>query len=195
MVCNETNEDQSKKKELRYKERDREERIKYYRLLRELIKKYGIESLVYIDECGFEQTKVCLYGWAVRGKKIYGEKQGKRSRKENLVAGRRKRKKDLIAPMIFTGSLDAGGFEGWLSLYFLPALKSVSVLIMDNAPIHRKARIKELVEAAGHEVVFLPRYSPDLNDIEHDFSALKRARMYADADTSLDDIVRAYCRE
>jgi putative transposase len=115
MVCDETNEDQSKK-ELRYKERDREERIKYYQLLRELIKRYGIESLVYIDECGFEQTKVCLYGWVARGKKIYGEKQGKRSRKENLVAGRRKRKKDLIAPMILTGSLHAGGFEGWLSL-------------------------------------------------------------------------------
>jgi putative transposase len=66
---------------------------------------------------------------------------------------------------------------------------------MDNAPIHRKARIKELVEASGLEVVFLPRYSPDLNDIEHDSSALKKSRMYADADASLDDIVRAYCRE
>jgi putative transposase len=45
MVCDETNEDQSKK-ELRYKERDREERIKYYQLLRELIKRYGVESII-----------------------------------------------------------------------------------------------------------------------------------------------------
>ncbi|MFM7573268.1 MAG: IS630 family transposase, partial [Snowella sp.] len=34
---------------------------------------------------------------------------------------------------------------------------------------------------------------PDLNDIEHDFGALKRARMYADPGTSLDEIIRQYC--
>jgi transposase len=31
-----------------------------------------------------------------------------------------------------------------------------------------------------------------LNDIEHDFAALKRARMYADPDTSLDEIIREH---
>ncbi len=64
---------------------------------------------------------------------------------------------------------------------------------MDNAPIHRKTMIRLIVEQAGHEVVFLPKYSPDLNDIEHDFSALKRARIYAPVGTSIDDIIRAYC--
>jgi transposase len=76
-----------------------------------------------------------------------------------LVAGRRKGKKDLIAPMIFTGSLNAQGFEGWLGQYLLPSLKSASVIILDNAPIHRKNMIRELVKKAGHEVVFLPKYS------------------------------------
>ncbi|MFQ3585502.1 MAG: transposase, partial [Cyanobacteriota bacterium] len=98
-----------------------------------------------------------------------------------------------IAPMLFQGSLNAEGFEGWLERYFIPSLERPSVLIMDNAPIHRKGRIKELVEAGGHEVVFLPRYSPDLNDIEHDFSALKRARMHADIGTSIDEVIRNYC--
>ena len=50
-----------------------------------------------------------------------------------------------------------------------------------------------LVEEAGHQVVFLPKYSPDLNDIEHDFSALQRARMYAPVGTSLDEIIPTYC--
>jgi transposase len=44
---------------------------------------------------------------------------------------------------------------------------------MDRAPIHRKTAIRELVEETEHQVLFLPKYSPDLNDIEHDFSALK----------------------
>ena len=52
--------------------------------------------------------------------------------------------------------------------------------------IHQTGKnvIRELVEAGGHQLLFLPKYSPDLNDIEHDFSALKRARMYSPINTS-----------
>ena len=95
--------------------------------------------------------------------------------------------------MIFTGSLNAEGFEGWLERYLLPSLKKLSILIMDNAPIHRKNMIKQLVEESGHIILFLPKYSPDLNDIEHDFAALKKIRMYAPLGTSLDEIIRDYC--
>jgi Transposase and inactivated derivatives len=48
---------------------------------------------------------------------------------------------------------------------------------MDNSPIHRKNVIRELVEPGGHQLLFLLQYSPNLNDIEHNFSALKRAIM------------------
>jgi transposase len=89
--------------------------------------------------------------------------------------------------------LNAESFEGWLALYLLPSLTIPSILIMDNAPIHRKTTIRLLVEEAGHQILFLPKYSPDLNDIEDDFSALKRAIMYSHSATSLDEIIRAYC--
>ncbi len=52
-----------KKKQLRYRERNRQERIKYYRRLRELIRVYGSKSLVFIDESGFEPIRalyLCL---------------------------------------------------------------------------------------------------------------------------------------
>ena len=76
------------------------------------------------------------------------------------------------------------GFEQWLAQYLLPSLKIPSVLIMDYSRIHGKNVIRELVETGGHQLLFLPKYSPDLNDIEHDFSALKRARMYSPINTS-----------
>lgn len=170
--------------------------MQYYRDLRELIKSCPdkSEALAYIDETGFEETEVCEYGWSERGKKLYGEKSGKRKARENLVAARRKGKKDLIAPMLFQGSLNAEGFEGWLEHFLLPDLTiKPSILLMDNAPIHRKTQIKRRVEKSGHKVLFLPKYSPDLNDIEHDFSAIKRKRMYADKGTPIDVIIREYC--
>ncbi|HIK10128.1 MAG TPA: transposase, partial [Oscillatoriaceae cyanobacterium M33_DOE_052] len=135
----------------------------------------------------------CVYAWSKKGKKVWGDRTGKRGKRVNLIAARRKGVPDLIAPVLITGSVQAAGFERWLSLHLLPELSSPSILIMDNAPIHRKKVIRELAEAAGHQVVFLPKYSPDLNDIEHDFSALKRARMYASPDQSIDEIIREYC--
>ena len=68
-------------------------------------------------------------------------------------------------------------------------------IIIDNSRIHRKNLIRELVEAGGHKLLFLPKYSPDLNDIEHDFSALKIAIMYSPYITSLDEIIRNYYAE
>ena len=40
---------------------------------------------------------------------------------------------------------------------------------------------------------FFQNTRPYLNDIEHDFSALKRARMYAKSGVSLDEIICNYC--
>ena len=64
---------------------------------------------------------------------------------------------------------------------------------MDNSKNHRTNLIRELVEAGRDQLLFLPKYSPDLNDIEPDFSALKRARMYSPINTSIDEFMRNYC--
>ena len=64
---------------------------------------------------------------------------------------------------------------------------------MDNSPIHRKNLIRELVEPGDNQLLFSPKYSPNLNDIEHDFSALKRARIYSLINTFIDEIIRNYC--
>jgi hypothetical protein len=95
-----------KKKQLRYRERNREERIKYYQLSLEIwSKKTGSKSLVFIDKSGFEDNQDCIYVWSKKGKKVYGEQERKRGKRENLVAGIRKKEKDLIGPIIFRGSL------------------------------------------------------------------------------------------
>ena len=67
-----------KKKQLRYRERNREERIKYYHKLRNFIKNIGSKSLVFMDESGFEDNQDCIYAWSKKGKKVYGEQEGKR---------------------------------------------------------------------------------------------------------------------
>ena len=48
-----------------------------------------------------------------------------------------------------------------------------SVLVVDNASIHRVDGIREMVEEHGARLVYLPAYSPDLNPIELAFSSIK----------------------
>ena len=48
-----------------------------------------------------------------------------------------------------------------------------SVLVMDNAPIHRNEELKEMCNEAGVLLEYLPPYSPDFNPIELSFGVLK----------------------
>ncbi len=46
-------------------------------------------------------------------------------------------------------------------------------MLLDNLGAHKTERVRELVEARGCEVWFLPPYSPDMNPIEEAFSKVK----------------------
>ncbi|MEM9245691.1 MAG: transposase [Cyanobacteria bacterium P01_F01_bin.153] len=48
-----------------------------------------------------------------------------------------------------------------------------TVLVLDNASFHKGDRIREVVHAAGCELIYLPPYSPDLNPIEQCWSWVK----------------------
>jgi len=49
------------------------------------------------------------------------------------------------------------------------------VVVLDGLGAHRKQKVRELIEARGADLVFLPSYaSPELNPIEEAFSKLSR---------------------
>ena len=128
--------------------------------------------MFYIDECGFDNRIDQDYGYAKRDQKLYGSRTGKRTARENLIAARRNR--ELLAPMLIKGSVNSSGCEPWLEQQLCQELRPNSTLIMDNVPIHRQNKLKEIAEAKEHQVLFLPRYSLDFNSIEHDFAAMKK---------------------
>jgi transposase len=54
-----------------------------------------------------------------------------------------------------------------------PTLKPGDIVVMDNLSAHKRDEIRDIIEAAGAELRYLPPYSPDLNPIEQAFSKLK----------------------
>ena len=75
--------------------------------------------------------------------------------------------------MCVEGATDAAAFEVYVEHFLAPSLREGQVVVMDNLGAHRPKRIRDLIEARGAELVFVPSYSPDLNPIEQAFSKIK----------------------
>ena len=81
-----------------------------------------------------------------------------------LVAGLRMT--GMVAPMVLDGPINGDWFEAYVTQVLVPDLKPGDVVIMDNLSSHKRASVRELIEAAGATLRFLPPYSPDFNPIE-----------------------------
>ena len=127
------------------------------------------------------------HAWSKRGKKVYGERQGKRSKRTNLIMAQRK--KEWLAPVLFRGSCTGFFVEEWLENHLSKELTKSSLIILDNAPFHRKKKLHEIAKKQGHKILFLPPYSPDFNPIEKSFGFLKKRRLYAPKGTTLEQLV------
>lgn len=98
----------------------------------------------------------------------------------------------LLAPVLYQCSTTALWVNEWLEQHLFKVLEKDSTLIMDNACFHKKEIIRAIAKKAGHDVLFLPPYSPDFNPIEKVFAILKKRRQLAQTGTTIDQIVSSY---
>ena len=79
----------------------------------------------------------------------------------------------FIAPFVLDGPIDRNAFETYVEKVLVPELSVGDVVVIDNLSSHKGPRVRELIEAAGARLLYLPPYSPDFNPIEMAFSKLK----------------------
>jgi transposase len=79
----------------------------------------------------------------------------------------------LTAPTVVDGPMNGDVFEAYVRQQLVPTLKPGDIVIMDNLSSHKRAGVREAIEAVGAQLQYLPPYSPDLNPIELAFSKLK----------------------
>ena len=80
----------------------------------------------------------------------------------------------LEAPMTIAEPTDGDIFLAYLEQVLCPRLRPGQVVIMDNLSAHKVAGVRELIEAAGARLLYLPPYSPDLNPNEPAWSKVKQ---------------------
>jgi transposase len=127
--------------------------------------------LVFLDETAVSTNMVRLYGRGPRGERVIDEVPQGTWKTITFVAGLRYDK--MFAPMVFEGAMTGEMFVAYVEQCLVPALKRDDIVVMDNLRAHKVAGVREAIEAAGHTLLYLPQYSPDLNPIEMPYSKFK----------------------
>lgn len=147
---------------------------------------------MFVDESGFNLAMTPLYAYAPKGERAYGHVPKNRGENTSLIAAISLHE-GVTAAMTLTGSVDGLAFEVYVKEVLCPRLQAGQMVIVDRLSVHKRAEVKELIEARGCEVVFLPSYSPDLNPLEWALSKIKALVRQAKARTkeALDEAIAA----
>jgi transposase len=89
----------------------------------------------------------------------------------------------MVATMTIEEPTDTDIFLAYVEHLLYPILKQGDVVVMDNLSAHKAPAVREWIEKAGAEVLYLPPYSPDLNPIEKAWAKLKQLLRAAKART------------
>jgi transposase len=127
--------------------------------------------LVFIDETAATTNMTRRYGRAPVGERLVDPVPFGHWKRTTFVSALRS--DGLGAAMTVDGALNGDLFVAYVEQVLVPTLKVGDVVILDNLSVHKRQEARELIEAAGCALVFLPAYSPDLNPIEMAYSKLK----------------------
>lgn len=137
--------------------------------------------LVFIDETWTKTNMAPLRGWAPRGMRLVTKvPHGHWNTTTFLAALRHDR---IEAPWLLEGPIDGESFAIYVEKVLLPTLRQGDIVIMDNLGSHKGKIIRQLIRSVGAKLLFLPKYSPDLNPIEQFFAKLKHLLRKAAART------------
>ena len=162
----------AQKKSCLYLERCEHERHEFLEVLKDIPQ----AQRVYVDEAGVDDTVSYAYGWSRKGTRCHGERLGHRTKRVSMAAAWCQSpcgQAQVISPLTFEGYCNAALVEAWFSQHLVKALQPGQVVILDNASFHSMKRLRAILEKVGCFLLPLPRYSPDLNKIEHLWNTLK----------------------
>jgi len=139
------------------------------------------ERLVFIDETWTKTNMAPLRGWAPCGSRLIAKVPHGHWQTTTFLAALRHDRID--APWLLEGPIDGESFMIYVEKVLLPTLRPGDIVIMDNLGSHKGKAIRRLIRSAGAKLLFLPKYSPDLNPIEQVFAKLKHLLRKAAART------------
>lgn len=140
------------------------------------------DLIVVVDESGANLNLTRRYAWAPRGQRAIGSVPRNTPPNTTVIASL---STAGIGPsMIFSGGTDHLAFCSYIEKVLAPSLRTGQLVVMDNLSAHKHPRVRELIEARGCQLWYLPPYSPDFSPIELAFAKVKQELRKAAARTS-----------
>jgi transposase len=159
------------KKSLHAAERDTEANQKRRAEFLEKIHSTPLDKLIFLDESGVTTSMTRLYARCLGGRRIHEATPGSHWKIMTILGAMSTR--GMIATMTIEEATDTEIFLAYLDHVLCPQLRPGDVVVMDNLSSHKVKGVRQRIEAAGAELLYLPPYSPDLNPIEKAWSKLK----------------------
>jgi transposase len=159
------------KKSLHAAERDTEANQKRRAEFLEKIHSTPLDKLIFLDESGVTTSMTRLYARCLGGRRIHEATPGSHWKIMTILGAMSTR--GMIATMTIEEATDTDIFLAYLDHVLCAQLRPGDVVVMDNLSSHKIKGVRERIEAAGAELLYLPPYSPDLNPIEKAWSKLK----------------------
>jgi len=172
----------SEKKSLHATERDTEGNLRRREAFLARLRSIPPEQLIFLDESGVSTQMTRRYARAPRGVRVHETTPEGSWRILTILAAMSL--DGIVASMTIEAATDTEIFLAYLDHVLCPALRPGQVVVMDNLSSHKVAGVRERIEAAGAEVLYLPPYSPDLNPIEKAWAKLKQLLRTAKARTT-----------
>ena len=172
----------AEKKSLHATERDTEENRRRREAFLIRLRSISPEELIYLDESGVSTQMTRRYARAPRGVRVHQTTPEGNWKILTILGAMSLR--GMIATMTIEAATDAEIFLAYLDHVLCPALRPGNVVVMDNLSSHKVTGVRERIEAAGAQLLYLPPYSPDLNPIEKAWAKLKQLLRTAKARTA-----------
>jgi transposase len=129
------------------------------------------ERLVFIDETWASTNMARRHGRCPRGERLRMAVPHGHWKTTTFVGALTQR--GFIAPWVLDGPINRNAFETYVAKVLVPELRPGDTVVMDNLSSHKGLRVRQMIEATGAELRYLPPYSPDFNPIEMAFAKLK----------------------
>lgn len=129
---------------------------------------------MFIDESGFAHDMPRTHGYSLKGQRCWGTHDWGAKGRTNVIGALAVGV--LLTVTLFHTTINTAIFDAWVEQDLVPKLPPQSEVIIDNTTFHKGESMKKALAQAGHTLLYLPPYSPDLNPIEKKWAQAKAVR-------------------
>jgi transposase len=136
------------------------------------LKDVPVSKIVVIDESAANTKMTRLCGRCPAGERLVSKVPHGYWKVLTMIAAMTTR--GVLTGVTVDGATDGEVFLEFVTQALVPTLTAGDVVVMDNLQAHKVKGVKEVIEAAGARLLYLPPYSPDLSPIEPMWSKVKQ---------------------